>query len=124
MSATTNSKSKTGRIGETLAATFLEKVGLQIFARNFHAPGGEIDLVAICAAARRVHFVEVKTRRTNFGGFPEESVNFRKQQKIRQTALHWLRANPEFADWEIGFDVVAVTWLEDQSEIKWLEDAF
>lgn len=49
----------TGRIGEDLACTFLEKEGFTVVDRNFRKKWGEIDIIA--KKAKKLHFIEVKT---------------------------------------------------------------
>ncbi len=51
-----------GRMGETLAALWLNLQGWTIIARRVRTPVGEIDLVA--RRGRTTLFVEVKTRAT------------------------------------------------------------
>jgi putative endonuclease len=52
-----------GRIGEALAALWLNLHGWRIMARRVRTPLGEIDLVA--RRGRTTLFVEVKARRTS-----------------------------------------------------------
>ncbi len=94
-----------GRTGERLAAEELVSHGYHILERNFRCPYGEIDLVA--EDASDLVFVEVKTRRGQAYGRPEEAVTMRKQRKIVQVALYYLdlHACSERA-WRV--DVVAV----------------
>ena len=52
-------KGKTGALGETLAAKFLESKGYKVLKRNYRKPWGEIDI--ICEKGNTIRFVEVKT---------------------------------------------------------------
>jgi putative endonuclease len=94
-----------GRTGERLAAEELVCRGYHILEQNFRCPHGEIDLVA--EDEHDLIFVEVKTRRGNAYGLPEDAVTFRKRQKLVQVASYYLdlHACSERA-WRI--DVVAV----------------
>ena len=78
-----------GRKGEDVAANFLCRHGYHILARNFRVPVGELDIVA--RKDDTVVFIEVKTRRGNRCGTPGQSVTWRKQKKIIQTARWYLR---------------------------------
>lgn len=78
-----------GREGETRAATYLRERGYRVLERNARAGGVEIDLVV--TRGRRVVFVEVKTRRTRSAGAAHESVDTRKQARLRRGAAAWLR---------------------------------
>jgi putative endonuclease len=94
-----------GRTGERLAAEKLLTRGYLILERNFRCSYGEIDLVA--EHQEDLVFVEVKTRRGEAYGLPEEAVNERKQRKIMQVASYYLDIhNCAERSWRI--DVVAV----------------
>jgi putative endonuclease len=116
-----------GRWGERLVETYLQEQGYSILERNARTPYGEIDLVTCTPPGnfeRLVVFVEVKTRRSPAFGKPEQSVNSRKQEHLRNAALHYLQQRPELGDsWRI--DVIAV---ERQGErppaITHFENAF
>ncbi len=94
-----------GRTGERLAAEELMRGGYRILERNFFCPYGELDLVA--EDKDDLVFVEVKTRRGNAYGLPEEAVTIRKQQKLIQAAAFYLDLHG-CADRSWRIDVVAV----------------
>ncbi len=94
-----------GRTGERLAAEELARQGYSIIERNFRCRHGEIDLIA--EEGSDLVFIEVKTRRGNTYGLPEEAVTPRKQQKIVQVATYYLDLHAcSECSWRI--DVVAV----------------
>jgi putative endonuclease len=94
-----------GRTGERLAAEELMRAGYRILERNFFCRYGEIDLVA--EHEHDLVFVEVKTRRGNAYGLPEEAVTVRKRRKLIQTAAFYLDLHGcAERSWRI--DVVAV----------------
>jgi putative endonuclease len=94
-----------GRTGERLAAEELSRRGYHILEQNFRCSYGEIDLVM--EDEQELVFVEVKTRRGNAYGLPEEAVTLRKRQKIVQVACHYLDLHMcSERSWRI--DVVAV----------------
>ncbi len=101
----TRAKITLGQRGETLAAEKLAALGYAIVARNYRCPHGEIDLIARHGAAWV--FVEVKTRRGNAYGSPEQAITTRKQAHLIASAQHYLQANGlENENWRI--DAVAV----------------
>ena len=61
-----------GDHGEDLAAAALKKQGYKILERNYVTPLGEIDLIA--RQGKTVVFVEVKTRKSDRFGSPQEAV--------------------------------------------------
>jgi len=71
-----------------LAAEKLISDGYRILERNFRCHYGEIDLVA--EDEHDLIFIEVKTRRGDAYGCPEEAVTVRKQRKIVQIAHYYL----------------------------------
>jgi putative endonuclease len=94
-----------GKTGERLAAEELERKGYRIIAHNFRCRYGEIDLVA--EHQGELVFVEVKTRRGNAFGLPEEAVDRRKQRKLVQVASYYLDVQ-QCAERMWRIDVVAV----------------
>ncbi|HUO56213.1 MAG TPA: YraN family protein [Candidatus Paceibacterota bacterium] len=106
-------RKEVGKIGETIAAQFLEKKGFKILERNYRKPWGEIDLIA--QKDNTVRFVEVKTlSRENIGDFsremsdyrPEEQVHAFKLKKIARTADMYMDSNRDRREYQI--DVVGV----------------
>lgn len=94
--------------------------------RNYRSPYGEIDL--IMRHASTLVFVEVRYRRSVQFGSPAETVDRRKQVKIRATAEHYLQRHIQGAGVSCRFDVVALTPAPDSGptspKITWLRDAF
>ncbi|HLG75951.1 MAG TPA: YraN family protein [Ktedonobacteraceae bacterium] len=94
-----------GRTGERLAGEHLIRCGYRVLERNFRCRYGEIDLVA--EDEQDLIFVEVKTRRGDAYGRPEEAVTRRKQRKIIQVATFYLDLH-QCAERSWRIDVVAV----------------
>lgn len=98
-------RQQVGRVGERLAAQALSERGYHILEHNFRCRLGEIDLVA--EDAHDLVFVEVKTRRGNSHGLPEEAVTYAKRRKLVQVASYYLDLHTcAERSWRI--DVVAV----------------
>lgn len=111
----------TGKAGEGIAADFLIKNGYRICETNFRCPLGEIDIIA--KEKGILVFVEVKTRKTEELGYPEQAVGIKKQRKMSQLAL-WYLQQKKLGDINARFDVVAVTMLSRGDEIKLFKNAF
>jgi putative endonuclease len=94
-----------GRVGERLAANFLEKRGYRLIERNFRCACGEIDLVT--REGQDLVFVEVKTRRGTSSGLPEEAITPRKARKLQEVACYYLDFH-QLVDCSWRIDVVAV----------------
>ena len=112
---------KLGRQGEEAAAVFLKEAGYEILAPNFRTPRGEIDIVAACGET--LAFIEVKTRRTRRFGRPAAAVDYRKQQKIIQSARWFLRQR-HLDGCLCRFDVIEVCVAGERWEIHHLPGAF
>ena len=117
-------RKQTGQLGEQLALSYLKEAGYQIKHANWRCKAGEIDIVA--EADGRIVFIEVRTRKTNekFGS-AIESVDSRKQQRIRLTAQFYMQAMKLF-DKAIRFDVVAIELRagDQLPHIKHIQGAF
>jgi len=101
-------RSSLGRQAEDLAAASLEQAGLQIVARNWRRPEGELDLIARAADGTCV-FVEVRSRTGDAFGDPLETITPRKQAQIIRAARLYLDEEKPNAP-AYRFDVVAVTF--------------
>lgn len=75
---------QTGKIGEEIAKNYLEKQGYKILEQNFKTKYAEIDLVA--EKDKELIIVEVRTKRGDLFGTPEDSLDKRKLRKL------WLNA--------------------------------
>jgi putative endonuclease len=101
----TQQRRRLGQLGEQMAADRLTGLGYQIVERNYRCPAGEIDLVA--RRDDRWVFVEVRTRRGDRFGSPEESVTPRKRLHLLASAQHYLQDHDGLdSDWRI--DAVAI----------------
>lgn len=92
--------------------------GLEILARNVTHAGAEIDLVA--RDDETIVFVEVRGRRHAHHGHPFETVDARKQARLRRGATGYLVAHGLWERVPVRFDVIAIV----DDEVDWLRDAF
>lgn len=112
-----------GKYGEELACKYLESKGYKIKERNYRTFLGEIDI--ICEYKKNIVFVEVKTRRSDKFGYPEEAINFIKQRKIIKNALCYLSKYHLWGE-NCCFDVILVRISKDKDikSIKHIRNAF
>jgi len=100
-----NPRRQFGNEGEEHAATYLKKNGLRVIDRQWTCSFGEIDLV--CKEKDEWVFVEVKSRRSDAYGYPEESVNASKRKHLLACAEAYLSLHHcEQDSWRV--DVVAI----------------
>jgi putative endonuclease len=105
---TTRARKNLGDSGERIAAMLLEQHGYKIIARNWRSPTriGEMDLIA--QDADGLAFVEVRTRRGDAMGTPEESLTSRKRKRLIEIAQEFLQAHEQYADSAWRIDLVAI----------------
>ena len=69
-----------GKQGEEIAKKMLIDLGYTIIETNWRFDKDEIDIIA--KDGDEIVIVEVKTRSTDFYGFPEDAVDHRKEKFI------------------------------------------
>ena len=111
-------KRTVGSDNEERALLYLQKQGYVPLMQNYRCFCGEVDIVA--KESGDLVFAEVKYRRTQEYGLPEQAVDARKQAKIRRVAMCYLKENRLPTDTDIRFDVVAM----DEREIRLYRNAF
>ena len=117
--------SSTGKLGEDLACDYLKSKGVRIFARNYLAKIGEIDIVAIDRYKTLV-FVEVKTLKSGnsairladgyiAGLLPEDNLTRSKLKKLSRICEIFVAKNPDLIKEEKGWriDLVAISLDEN-----------
>jgi putative endonuclease len=94
-----------GRRGEELAIAELIRRGHEIVTRNWRCQVGEVDIVS--SRGEIWYFFEVRTRRGQEFGTPEESLTPTKQQRMIDVALTYLGEHDlHDVDWRVGLVAV------------------
>jgi putative endonuclease len=113
------SHNETGQQGEALAAAWLDGQGYRVLHQNWRHARWEVDIIAEKAGV--LHFVEVKTLRSNRFGYPEQQVNRQKLGHIKRAAEHFLALYPQWL--RIQFDILAITLrAEGTADYYWISD--
>jgi len=113
--------SKIGIKGEQTAATFLLNKGYIILHTNWRSGKKEIDIIAL--KDNMIVIVEIKTRSTYDFGFPEESVNRKKQGFLKAAARVFMNRNTQYRN--MRFDIISILMDGDTvKEIVHFEEAF
>lgn len=110
-------KVESGKEGERKAVEYLKSKGWKILAENYRYKHGELDIIGLDKDV--LVFVEVKYRKNNDFGFPEDFVDNHKIGMVRKTAMNYIVKE----DWQkdIRFDIVSITGEELPEHF---EDAF
>lgn len=103
----TDPRHRLGHDAEAAAARWLEACGWTVLARRYRsAGGGEVDLILL--DPRRVLVgVEVRARRSNRAGAPEETVDPRRARRIGRSLAAFARSGNVPHD-GLRVDLVAV----------------
>lgn len=109
-----------GKQGEDIACNFLESKGYIILERNWKWRRLELDIIT--RKGNELVIIEVKTRRNNIYGEPEESINNSKINRIINAADSYIKKNK--VDLNVRFDVISITGNIDNFEIKHIKNAF
>jgi putative endonuclease len=107
-----------GRAGEDRAVDELLRHGLELLERNVTVAGAELDIVA--RDEQTIVFIEVRKRSEDRLGHPLETVDARKQARIRRGASGWLVKRGLWERVAVRFDVIAIVG----DDVEWLRDAF
>jgi uncharacterized protein (TIGR00252 family) len=110
-----------GDAGEDLAAAALKKQGYKILARNYICSLGEIDVIA--RQGKTYVFIEVKTRKSDRFGAPQEAVHQTKQRKLHLLADYYLKQK-RLGEVPLRFDVVAIAFEEAGPRLEIIQNAF
>ncbi len=108
-----------GKLGEDLAADYLEKNGYSIISRNHRVAKNELDIVA--EDKEYIVFVEVKTRSCLYPesgqyGIPSRAVDGSKRKNTVKAARDYLSSY--YGGKQPRIDVIEVYLMEDKSEFK------
>ena len=106
-----------GRRGEWAALAWLALKRYRVLARNFSAPGGEIDIVA--QKGDTIAFVEVKARPSVEAA--RTAISAEKRRRVSRAARSWLSRNRWAAGYCLRADAMFISprrWPEH------LESAF
>lgn len=94
-----------GKAGEQMAADYLVREGFSIVHRNWRYGHLEVDLIALKGDV--LHFIEVKLRRSNRYGYPEQGAGKQKIRFLMRAADQYLYIFPQYK--KICFDILAIT---------------
>ncbi len=94
-----------GLIAEKYAQLLLFLKGYRLVEARYRRPVGEIDLIVI----RRNTLVAVEVKMRTDVEKALHAIGPIQQRRIRNTLLAYMAAHPQYADFDLRFDVVLVT---------------
>lgn len=109
-----------GKLGEELAAEYLQKKGYVILATNWVFQKAEIDILA--QKENTLAVVEVKTRSSTNFGLPQDFVKSKKIQLLVKAVNAYVTESD--LDLEVRFDIIAISKTGQEFVIEHLTDAF
>ncbi|MFY9613201.1 MAG: YraN family protein [Tissierellaceae bacterium] len=109
-----------GKEGERLAREYLMHEEYRILESNYRNKIGEIDIIAMDKEV--LVFIEVKTRTSRSYGYAYEAVNYKKQRKIYNTSLIYIK-DKMMDDFQLRYDIIEV-YLTNNPYINHIKDAF
>ena len=110
----------TGLKGEEEAVQFLHANGYTVVERNWRWHRAEIDIIA--KKGNELIFVEVKTRKNDDFGYPEEFVTEDQEERIHLAADAYCE-QMNF-DGKTRFDIISISLSSFPNHLEHLEDAF
>lgn len=105
--ASSTDRQALGRAAENLVAERLVAAGFVVLARNARVGRLELDIVA--RRGSLLVICEVRARRSARVALPAETVDARKQARLRRAARGWL-AGRSIGAREVRFDVASVVF--------------
>ena len=107
---------------EGIAQKHLSSSGIKILQKNYLCKFGEIDIIGIDGEV--VIFCEVRAKSNIEFGRPEETINQKKQLRIRKAASKFLQATPQYSNSLCRFDVISIIFNDQNLQINWIRNAF
>lgn len=104
---------ETGKKGEQYAVYYLITTGYEILTTNYNVLGGELDIIA--KYNNTLIFFEVKTRKSDKFGLPEESLTYKKRSNLRYAMLKYM--NNVYYRGDFRFDLIAIE-MNSFDEVK------
>lgn len=109
-----------GKAGEKIAKDYLIKNGYRVLETNYRNRLGEIDIITFYNDI--LVFIEVKSRTNINYGYAYEAVNYKKQRKIINTSLVYIK-NKNLDKFQLRYDIIEV-YMTNKLSVNHIENAF
>ena len=108
----------TGNKAEARAVQYVKERGYEVQVCNYRYKRGEADIIAIDRenSPHLLVFIEVKYRSSTKFGHPEEFIDYKKMELLRNLAEYYTYVK----DWQkdIRFDAIAINKKDEVSHFK------
>lgn len=110
-----------GRHSEEMARKYLEQQGYEIIETNWRSGHKEIDIIAI--DKNEIIIVEVKSRKSEYFGNPEDAVDKHKIKNLVRAASSYVISHNINLD--VRFDIITLLLLPSgEYKLTHIKDAF
>lgn len=106
---------KTGQIGELYAVHYLLCAGYMILKQNYYTRYGEIDIIA--KKNNKLFFIEVKTRKSNSFGEPDEAFTSLKAFRMKKSIFTFFRIY-KIKDWQADLIAISMNSFDEVQKIR------
>jgi uncharacterized protein (TIGR00252 family) len=109
-----------GRIAEQLGAAWLEQHGYIVVDCNWRTRFCELDIIA--RQSDRIHFVEIKYRRSDRWGNGFAYISLDKSARLQRAARAWLQAHGMSAAF-YQIDIMSISGYPEPKYVEYLPNA-
>jgi putative endonuclease len=109
-----------GKKAENLAASYLQRSGYTLLAKNFRYLKAEVDLIV--QKGNTLVAVEVKARTVGFVVAPHEAISYKKIQLLVDAIDNFVQSKD--LDVEVRFDLITYIFNNSNWEMNHTEGAF
>lgn len=95
-----------GLLAENIALVYLIFNKHKIIKHRYKNKFGEIDIISV--HKKQLHFIEVKSRKNREVFW--DVVSIKQQKRIKNSALFFLKTNPNFINCNLSFDVIFLSF--------------
>ncbi|MDZ4726722.1 MAG: YraN family protein [Leptospira sp.] len=108
-----------GKLGESLALTFLLDTGHSILFTNYRNSFGEIDIISLCKEV--LYCTEVKFRTTNENFHPLQVFNETKQNRMKKLYYYFIKEYPLYSHLTVSF---SLAHIDEKREVHFYSHLF
>ena len=109
-----------GEMGENVAEDFLREEGYKILDKNYRTKYFEIDIIA--KKKDVLHFVEVRTKTNEKFGSPEETIDYKKKEKLLRSAKAYTTFNDCKGKYQVDVICIVLDGLGNVDRLNYYQN--